>query len=220
MATAVAPNVLVAGERTSVVAKAFPATYPLLVFVAGEEIHAQGKRADRLYRVEFGMVRAYLLMADGRRLISSFHLPGEVFGLEVDGVHHFFADAIGVTGLRAIPYSTAGDVLQEIMEDALRAHMHAQEHLLLLGRQNAVERIAAFLLDMAERKGGLEQFELPMSRGDIGDYLGLSIETVSRVISKLRADGVIGLVSLRTLRILKPAILKALSASPPLDSRI
>jgi len=188
-----------------------PATVPApILFASGEEIYAQGDRADRLYRVEFGAVRVYRLLADGRRQISAFHLPGEVFGFQADGVHHFFADAVGATGLRVMPRASAGGVTPEVMEFALRCLVRTQEHLLVVGRQNAVERIAAFLLDMAERQGGLEQFDLPMSRTDIGDYLGLTIETVSRVFSKLRAQGVIRLVSLRTVEMKKPGVLRAL----------
>ena len=73
----------------------------------------------------------------------------------------------------------------------------------MLGRQNATERVAAFLVDMAERQGGLNQIELPMSRLDIGDYLGVTIETVSRIFSKFRETGIIRLHSLRSIEIKK-----------------
>lgn len=209
--TVSAPIFLIAPGHDSAKAGPLAASQPPLLFASGQEIYAQGEKADRLYRVEFGAVRIYRLLTDGRRQISSFHLPGEVFGFESDGVHHFFADAIGATGVRALPRVNTGALASEIMESALRCLVRTQEHLLVVGRQNAVERIAAFLLDMAERQGGLEQFDLPMSRSDIGDYLGLTIETVSRVISKLRAEGVIRLVSLRTLKLLKPATLRALA---------
>jgi CRP/FNR family nitrogen fixation transcriptional regulator len=90
---------------------------------------------------------------------------------------------------------------------ALKGLIRAQEHLLVLGRQNAIERVAAFLVDMAERQGGLRQVELPMSRMDIGDYLGLTIETVSRVFTRLKDKGVIRLLGLRSLEILKQDVL-------------
>ena len=73
----------------------------------------------------------------------------------------------------------------------------------MLGRQNATERVAAFLVDMAERQGGLNQIELPMSRLDIGDYLGVTIETVSRTFSKFKETGIIRLLSLRSIEIKK-----------------
>ena len=95
---------------------------------------------------------------------------------------------------------------------ALKGLVRAQEHLLVLGRQNAIERIAAFLADMAERQGGLRQIELPMSRADIGDYLGLTIETVSRGFTKLKQQGVIRLPSLRSVEIAKWQTLHDLAA--------
>jgi len=188
----------------------FPAAavQPVSFYRAGEEIYSQGERAGSLYQIEFGAVRVYRLLADGRRQISAFHLAGEVFGFEADGTHHFFAEAIGATGVRAIRLSSATDLSRELLPLTLRGLVRAQEHLLVLGRQNAAERIAAFLLDMAERQGGLDQFELPMSRSDIGDYLGLTIETVSRAFSRMRAKGIIRLVSLRTVEILKHDLLQ------------
>jgi CRP/FNR family nitrogen fixation transcriptional regulator len=95
---------------------------------------------------------------------------------------------------------------------ALKGLVRAQEHLLVLGRQNALERVAAFLADMAERQGGLRQVELPMSRNDIADYLGLTIETVSRVFTRLKHDGVIRLPSLRSVEIVKRQALHDLLA--------
>jgi CRP/FNR family nitrogen fixation transcriptional regulator len=91
---------------------------------------------------------------------------------------------------------------------ALQSLVRAQEHLLVLGRQNSVERVAAFLLEMSERQGGLPQVELPMTRTDIADYLGLTIETVSRVFSRLKQKGVIRLPTLRCVEIVKGQILQ------------
>jgi CRP/FNR family nitrogen fixation transcriptional regulator len=172
-------------------------------FPAGAEIYAQGEKSGNLYRVEFGAVRVYRLLADGRRQISAFHLAGEVFGFEADGTHHFFAEAINATGIRVLRTSHDTSRASEILPMALQGLVRAQEHLLVLGRQNAVERIAAFLTDMAERQGGLRQVDLPMSRMDIADYLGLTIETVSRVFSKFKQKGIIRLPSLRSIEILK-----------------
>ena len=170
---------------------------------AGSEIYAQGEPCKGVYRVEFGAVRVYRLLADGRRQISGFHLPGEMFGFEADEVHHFFAEAICATGVTSTRASRGEELSSQLLPMALQGLVRAQEHLLVLGRQNAVERIAAFLTDMAERQGGLPQIELPMTRTDIGDYLGLTIETVSRVFSKLKQRGVIRLPSLRSVEIVK-----------------
>lgn len=184
---------------------------PATFYPAGTEIYAQGERSDSLYQVEFGAVRVYRLLADGRRQIAAFHLAGEVFGFEAHGVHHFFAEAIAATGVRAFRLCATADFSRHLLPLALQGLVRAQEHLLVLGRQAASERLAAFLIDMAERQGGLEEFDLPMSRADIADYLGLTIETVSRIFSKLRASGVIRLKSLRRVLILKPHVLLEMS---------
>src|SRR5690606_31969615 len=107
------------------------AARPPLLFAHGEEIYAQGDKAGPLYRVEFGAVRLYRLLADGRRQISSFHLSGEVFGFEADGEHHFFADAVGATGLRPLA-RVSGVYSSEIMQSALHCLVRVQEHLLVV----------------------------------------------------------------------------------------
>ncbi|MDX8481480.1 helix-turn-helix domain-containing protein [Mesorhizobium sp. VK24D] len=182
---------------------------PVSFFQAGTEIYAQGEKAGALYQVEFGAVRIYRLLADGRRQISAFHLAGETFGFEADATHHFFAEAINATGVRVFRASGT-DMSRQLLPLALKGLTRAQEHLLVLGRQNAIERVAAFLLDMSERQGGLRQVDLPMSRNDIGDYLGLTIETVSRVFTRLKEKGVIRLVSLRSIEVLKREALLAM----------
>ncbi|RWK28504.1 helix-turn-helix domain-containing protein [Mesorhizobium sp.] len=183
---------------------------PVSFFPAGAEIYAQGEKAGALYQVEFGAVRVHRLLADGRRQISAFHLAGETFGFEADVTHHFFAEAINATGVRVYRTPSGMDMSRQLLPLALKGLTRAQEHLLVLGRQNAIERVAAFLVEMSERQGGLRQVELPMSRVDIGDYLGLTIETVSRVFTRLKEKGVIRLLSLRSIEILKRDTLLAM----------
>lgn len=185
---------------------------PVNFFSPNKEIYGQGEKAGALYQVEFGAVRVYRLLADGRRQISAFHLAGELFGFEADSHHHFFADAICSTGVRVFRLSADADIARAILPEALRCLSKTQEHLLVLGRQNAVERVAAFLVDMAERQGGLRQIDLPMQRTDIGDYLGLTIETVSRAFSKLKDSGIIKLRSSRRVELVKWNALSAMSA--------
>lgn len=184
---------------------------PVTCFAPGSEIYGQGEKADCLYQVEFGAVRVYRLLADGRRQIAAFHMAGEVFGFETDSTHHFFAEAIGTTGIHILRLAAAGDVSRALLPLALQSLVRAQEHLLVLGRQHAPERVAAFLLDMAERQGGDNRFDLPMSRMDIADYLGLTIETVSRVFTKLKEKGVIRLASLRCVEIVRWHALREMS---------
>ncbi len=82
--------------------------------------------------------------------------------------------------------------------------LRAQQHLLVVGRQNAMERLSAFLLDMVERQGGLPQIDVPMSRQDMGDYLGLTIETVSRTLTRFKESGAIRMHSLRHMEVCQP----------------
>ncbi|RWG22964.1 MAG: cyclic nucleotide-binding domain-containing protein [Mesorhizobium sp.] len=186
------------------------APQPVSFFAAGTEIYAQGEKSGALYQVEFGAVRIYRLLADGRRQISAFHLAGETFGFEADATHHFFAEAINATGVRVFRTPSGMDISRQLLPLALKGLTRAQEHLLVLGRQNAIERVAAFLIEMSERQGGLRQVELPMSRVDIGDYLGLTIETVSRVFTRLKEKGVIRLSGLRSVEIVKRDTLLAM----------
>ncbi|URK87771.1 helix-turn-helix domain-containing protein [Rhizobium sp. RCAM05350] len=93
---------------------------------------------------------------------------------------------------------------------ALGSMIRAQEHLLVVGRQSAVEKLAAFLVDIAERQGDLEQIDLPMTRVDIGEYLGMTIETVSRSFSRLRDEGILRLHNARTVEFIKPECLRRL----------
>jgi CRP/FNR family nitrogen fixation transcriptional regulator len=181
------------------------------VLSEGAEIYAQGDKAQTVYQVVFGAVRVFRLLADGRRQISAFHLPGEVFGFESTSSHRFFAEAICATGVRAFRLTADIDMSRDLLPLALGGLAKAQEHQLVLGRQSASERLAAFLLDLAERQGGLEQFDLPMSRLDIADYLGLTIETVSRTLTRFKAKGIIGLPSLRRVVVRKWGSLQQLA---------
>lgn len=184
-----------------------------MLFPAGSEIYAQGEKCRNLYQVDFGAVRIHRLSSDGRRQILAFCLAGETFGLEPSQTHHFFAEAICATGIRIRrPSSMHDNLAEDLLPMALKSLVQAQEHLLVLGRQNSLARVAAFLLEMSERQGGLREVELPMSRTDIADYLGLTIETVSRTFSKLRQKGIIRLSSLRSVEFVKPQSLHAMAA--------
>lgn len=173
----------------------------LQVLRKGEELFAEGDAADWFYKVMTGAIRTSKLLSDGRRQIGAFHLAGEIFGLEAGEVHRFTAEALaGATVLafrRTCLELSAHDsevLREEVLASAIRSLDRAQEHMLLLGRKTAQEKVAAFLLDMADRMpDGEGPFELPMSRSDIADYLGLTIETVSRTLSQFTRDGLIRL---------------------------
>lgn len=181
------------------------------VLPAGREIYGQGETVRNLYKVDFGGVRVYRLLADGRRQISAFYLSGETFGFEAGSDHHFFAEAIVRTRIRTIPHPENSEMTQQLLAIVLSSLARAQEHLLVLGRQTAVERLAAFLLDLATRQGRRHLLDLPMPRSDIADYLGLTVETVSRVFSRLRASGAIRLPASRSVEIVSWNALRSMS---------
>jgi CRP/FNR family transcriptional regulator, nitrogen fixation regulation protein len=169
-------------------------------FERDTEIFGENESADYIYAVVSGAVRFSKLMSDGRRQIGAFYLPGDLFGLEAEETHLFSAESIGPSRIAVVKRSA---LLARAIHDQKLVHQlwaqtaahlqRAQGHMLLLGRKNAEERIAAFLLDMATRLESQGSIELPMSRQDIGDYLGLSIETVSRTLTQLERDGVISM---------------------------
>lgn len=191
-----APNALLS--------KSFTRPRPVTLLTPEAEIYAQGEAPGSLYRIEFGAVRIYRLLADGRRHVVAFHIAGETFGFEGGRSRSFFAECIVATGLTTVEVDRDGRYSAQLMELALKEMVRAQEHLLVVGRQCAVEKLAVFLTDLVDRQGGLDIIDLPMTRTDIGDYLGMTIETVSRNLSKLRAEGVLRLKSSRCIEILMP----------------
>lgn len=199
----VRPHPLVPGKP--VYAPAHTPARPQIIsfFRAGAEIYAAGEPAGNIYQIEFGAVRVFRLLADGRRQIGAFHLANELFGFEADVTHEFFAEAINATGIRRLRLNAGEDASRELLPLALRSLTTTQKHLLVLGRHSAVERLTAFLADMAERQGRTDHVCLPMSRLDIADYLGLTIETVSRTFTRLKEQQIIRLVDSRNIEILK-----------------
>ena len=170
-----------------------------------EGIFAEGDNANFFHQVVRGAVRTSRLLGDGRRQIDAFHLPGDIFGLELGGEHRCSAEATGiatVVAYRSLNFSAlaCNDILaHQVMASTLLALTRAQDHILLLGRKSAMERIAAFILDLAERCHTKCLIELPMSRADIADHLGLTIETVSRSFAQLAHKRVIGLPTHRSI---------------------
>lgn len=185
-----------------------------------EELFAEGDRAAFFYKVVSGAVRTYKLLDDGRRQIDAFHLPGDIFGIETGEEHRFTAEAVGPATVVAyrrcgIETMAAGDgqFARQVVAAMMRALERAQDHLLLLGRKSALEKIATFILDMSERVRGENAVALPMSRIDIADHLGLTIETVSRSLTELARRGVIEVpAQRRTIVLRNRAALRRLDA--------
>ncbi len=188
-----------------------------LNFARNSEIFAEGETAGYVYKIVSGVVRVSKLLPDGRRQISAFHLPGDMFGFEVDDVHHVSAEAIGPVKVLAYKWqsllsaTSSNGFVHELLNRTMIGLRQTQDHLLLLGRKNALERLAAFLIEMARRTGSDRSLQLAMPRHDIADYLGLTLETVSRMFAELKDAGIIRLESARQVSVLDMQKLKAMA---------
>jgi CRP-like cAMP-binding protein len=187
-------------------------------FSPNEEIFGEGEPGEYVYKVTKGAVRTYKLLCDGRRQIGGFYLPGDIFGLEVGKEYQYSAEAINdVTVLmvrRSVIFSLAErdcDIARELWSFTGRELNRVQEHLLLLVK-TAQQRVASFLLEMSARLSATDAIELPMSRQDIADYLGLTIETVSRTMTQLVSEQAIGLPSSRRVVLRNCGALRQLNA--------
>jgi CRP/FNR family transcriptional regulator, nitrogen fixation regulation protein len=162
----------------------------------GTEIFGQAEPADYIYQVIEGAVRTHKLLSDGRRQIGAFHLPGDIFGLENGDSHRFTAEAIVDTTVcivkrHSLEREAKKDpaLMRSLLTMTSNNLEHVENHLVLLGRKTATERVKAFLLEMNHRLTAPGVMALPMNRHDIADYLGLTMETVSRVLAALQRKG-------------------------------
>ena len=183
------------------------------------EIYGEEEPAEYLYQVVKGAVRTYKVLQDGRRQIGAFNLPGDIFGLEAGEAHAFSAEAVSDCTLRVARRSSIvaiaardSDLANDLWQRTAEAFRRAQEHMLLLGRKNAEERVATFLLKMAARSDTGQLIELPMSRQDIADYLGLTIETVSRTLTQLENSAAIAVPTSRRIVLRNRAALTRMNA--------
>jgi CRP/FNR family transcriptional regulator, nitrogen fixation regulation protein len=172
-------------------------------FTRNSEIYGENEPADYLYKVISGSVRTYKILSDGRRQIGAFYLPGDIFGLEMGEEHSFSAEAISDSKVLVIKRSAVtglaardNDVARELWTMTGRELHRVQDHIMLLVK-TAQERVVSFLLEMAARTPTANAVDLPMSRQDIADYLGLTIETVSRTLTHLESTAAIELPSSR-----------------------
>jgi CRP/FNR family nitrogen fixation transcriptional regulator len=190
------------------------------ILAKDEQIFAEGGRAAFFYKVVSGAVRTSKLLSDGRRQIDAFHLSGDIFGIESGNEHRFTAEALGsatIVVYRRCSLETLacsdGAFAHQIVAAMMRSLERAQDHMMLLGRKSAAEKIATFLLDMDRRLSGGEHVDLPMSRTDIADHLGLTVETVSRALTQMERQGLIELPShRRTIVLANRAALRSLEA--------
>ena len=192
-------------------------TGALMPFARDAEIYGESEPADYLYKVVSGAVRTYKVLNDGRRQISSFYLPGEIFGLELGGEHTFSAEAVADSKILVIRRSAvvalAGrdkEVARQLWRMTATELQRAHDHIMLLIK-TAQERVAGFLLEMAARSPDASEVDLPMSRQDIADYLGLTIETVSRMVTQLERSGTIALATSRRVVLRKRGALSRMN---------
>ncbi|MGB3387387.1 MAG: helix-turn-helix domain-containing protein [Pseudaminobacter sp.] len=172
-----------------------------------QEIFCEQEPAGYFYKLTTGLVRTCRFLVDGRRQINSFHFPGETFGFTSGAVHGLSAEAAEPCKLivvkRQVLASAAardGELAAALLNSATNELRKAQEHVVLLGKGNATERIVAFLRSLACNGTASDILDIPMSRQDIADYLGLTIETVSRTMTLLEGSGLIALETSRRLR--------------------
>ncbi len=182
-----------------------------------QEVFGEGEPADQVFKVVRGAVRCFRVLSDGRRQICDFYLPGDVFGIEPGQDRRTTAEALTDTVLVAARRSTVVEdedsgTARRLWALAMADLQRSQDHALTLGRRSANERVASFLVDMAARLGDVDNLELPMTRQDIADYLGLTIETVSRTLTHLQVSGLIKLAGCRSIHLRKPRALAELCA--------
>jgi CRP/FNR family transcriptional regulator len=170
-----------------------------------QTIFHEGDPADHLFNVTGGTVKLYKLLPDGRRQITGFLFPGDFLGLAMIDCYAYSAEAVGEVSLCRFPRLKLEALLEEfpkvekrLLGMASNELAAAQDQMLLLGRKTAREKIASFLLLLARRAvdadGPDDVLELPMSRTDIADYLGLTIETVSRTLTGFKKVGIISMI--------------------------
>jgi len=187
-------------------------------FARNTEIYGDNEPAEYLYKVISGTVRIYKVLTDGRRQICAFCLPGDIFGLEVGDEHAFSAEAITDAKILVVKRSAVvalaerdNDVARQLWAVTSRELHQLQDHIMLLVK-TAQERVAGFLLQMAERTCTGNAVELPMSRQDIADYLGLTIETVSRTLTQLENAATIEVPTSRRIVLRNRSALNRLNA--------
>jgi CRP-like cAMP-binding protein len=222
MTQTVSPHLLGAAFQSDIHPKGSLSSFDLMgatmPFGRNQEIYGEGEAADYAYRVLTGAVRVYKVLNDGRRQISAFYMPGDIFGLEPGEEHAFSADAVTDSSILVIKRSAVANLTatdarfaQQLWNMTARELQHMQDHVVLLVK-SARERIASFLLQIGNRVETSNEIELPMSRQDIADYLGLTIETVSRTLTQLEHAAAIALPASRRIVIRNRSALARLNS--------
>jgi CRP/FNR family transcriptional regulator len=189
---------------------------------AKEFVFAEGDPTTHIFQVETGAVALYKVLSDGRRQVVGFAYPGDLIGLGAEGEHVMNAQAIKPTRLRCLPLAALNQMARQdarlgfkLYEAVARELATTRDLLLTTGQRSATERVVAFLLAFSRRNERTAKdpcaFDLPMTRADIADFLGLTIETVSRTFTKLRVMGLIELPQSTHVQITDLEALQALA---------
>lgn len=193
-----------------------------ITFDPGQTIFFEGDEADHLFNLVSGSVRVSKALPDGRRQITGFLAPADFLGLSIAGVYAYTADAISTVKVCRFPrrglqkLATHHPNLEHrLLQLASNELAEAQSHILLLGRKTSAEKLASFLLSVLEKRTKSNQdpstIDLPMTRQDVGDYLGLTIETVSRTFTKFRKENLIELPSNHSVHVLNKERLETIA---------
>jgi CRP-like cAMP-binding protein len=183
-------------------------------FATGAHVFREGDPASHIYEVQSGILRLTRVLENGRRQVIAFALTGDIVGFPNGNLHHTDCDAIGpcevILHRREALEKGEGnpETHRRLLGAALREIAAMQDHFMMLARKSATEKVASFLMVLSERigirRGGVSVIELKMKRADIADFLGLTIETVSRTFTQLRSSGIISLPSAQSIVVLDP----------------
>jgi CRP-like cAMP-binding protein len=189
-----------------------------LRFFRDREIFAEGDRGACWFKVVSGTVRISKLLADGRRHIAEFCFAGDSFGFEWAEERGFSAEAVTDVTVLRLPRAATERLIEEnpafaryLRNEMLKSLDAAQHRLLLLGRMTACERVADFLIELSERADTRGRVDLTMSRCDIADHLGLTVETVCRIISELKRRRLIAAPNAHRIELLDREALAAIT---------
>lgn len=189
----------------------------------GAHLYFEGDPVKWLYQIKTGVLRLTRITEDGRRQVIAFGYPGDIVGFPCEGLHQTDCDVLTDACLQ--PYrrsrleSGEGDpqLHRDLLQATLREIRAMQDHFMMLGRKSAVEKVASFLCVLmqraGEKNGDCIRIPLPMSRGDIADFLGLTTETVSRTLTQLRKSKIIAIENVHTIIVQRPEALSGLSVS-------
>ncbi len=201
----------------------FPHFDSLVVpFVGGQEVVGEGDPTENFYLVMRGMFRAVKFTRDGRRQVFAFYMPGDICGLEPEESHKLTIEAVDCAAMAVLPRSSCRIRMNDdprlnaaLFDGATRALTLSIDHMMMIGRSSAEERLAWFLTMLSGRSAcpSARVLDLAMQRQDIADYLGLTIETVSRTFTLFRDRGFLSLPRKRRVEILKPEALARLAAA-------